>query len=84
MIFPACLEPYWPSPRGPSLDRWGGEVVRDGLAQEQGLGWGWSWLFCGSWLLYRIWSSQLLLLILDVALIHTWQITSLLGRQNHR
>ena len=78
MIFPACLEPYWPS------RTFSGEVVRDGLAQEQGLGWGWSWLFCGSWLLYRIWSSQLLLLILDVALIHTWQITSLLGRQNHR
>ena len=32
MIFPACLEPYWPS------RTFSGEVVRDGLAQEQGLG----------------------------------------------
>ena len=32
MIFPACLEPCWPS------RTFSGEVVRDGLAQEQGLG----------------------------------------------
>ena len=34
MIFPACLEPYWPS----ASRTFSGEVVRDGLAQEQGLG----------------------------------------------
>ena len=62
----------------------GGAARLSGLVWLRSRGWGWSWLFCGSWLLYRIWSSQLLLLILDVALIHTWQITSLLGRQNHR
>ena len=74
MIFSACLEPCWPSgPRGPSLDRWGLWSWMTGTVWLRRRGW--SLLFCGSRLLYRIWSNLWLLLILDVALTFksSWQ-----------